>query len=132
MLFRTIVSRINHESVPIMRIFLNFFHFLVILNGIFTTADLWSDHASLLMTILDYAGAIVLPFSVEQTCIVRDLSTSDAHYLKVMWLVGVPIAILILAGLVALISCNSRCKGGSFSRWLRHTIVYFTVPMFIA
>lgn len=132
MLFRTITSRINHESVPIVRIFLNFVHFLIILNGIFTTADLWSENANMLMKILDYAAAIVLPFSVDQTCMTKELTLADAHYLKVMFLATLPVILFVLAGFFAFFSCNAKCKGWSFTRWLRHSCIYFTVPMFVA
>lgn len=86
----------------------------------------------MLMQTLDYATFIAMPFNVDQTCMTESLSLEDAHYMKVMYLACLPVALFILGGLFAMVSCNAKCKGWSFSRWLRHTIVYFTVPMYIA
>lgn len=62
----------------------------------------------------------------------ESLSLEDAHYMKVMFLTCVPVALFVLGGFFAFFSCNAKCKGWSFSRWMRHTIVFFTIPMFIA
>ena len=107
-------------------------HFLVILNGFFTNAEMLTENGRRLLLIMDFKTQLVIPFSTvfDTTCLGLDenISVIDIHYREVMLLALLPFALFVLAAFFGVVTAG-RCKCKQF---MRGTMAAFSAAMFLA
>ena len=141
---RTISSRINHETIPLVRIFLNMSHMLCILNGMVGQEHAF-EASRLMQRVLDLMTQVLMPFSsiLDLTCFssasttsdlglgVEMISSEETQMLELKLLATLPIIIIIICAIISLIlAC--RAEKFKFEHLMRHVIGQIGVIMFVA
>ena len=103
---RTVASRINHETVPLVRVFINMCQMLVILNGLPFYSGVGTESRSDITEILDYKTSFIMPFPAlaDSTCLGTDndvlLNRKENFEYGVAVLAGLPFGLLFISALI--------------------------------
>ena len=134
---RTVSSRLNHETVPLVRIFINMVHMVAILNGLpFLSDSNPSDIRSRITEGLDYDTSRVLPFTTlaDSACLGDEAYQSQTEQFEreVIGLTGLPVALMLISGCVLAPLEMFLREQGKARHWCRNSMSYFSVMMFLA
>ena len=132
---RTIASRLNHETVPLVRIFLNMCHMLVILNGLPFSSE-GSQIQRNITERLDYKTHFIMPFTVlaDSACLGSDgyQSYQEQFEREIIGLSSLPFGIMLVSAAVLGPLEMFLREQDKARHWARNSFSYFNVGLFVA